>query len=113
MKLLDYVKTRATQSELATKLAITPVLVNQWANRKRPVPPDRCVDIERATEGAVTRPELRPDDWHRIWPELVPGPDAGSSGVQVCESAARVDDAETAPAMPKRRATDSEEFSNE
>lgn len=72
MNLLDYVKTRATQRELATKLAITPVLINQWANAKRPVPPERCVEIERATNGEVTRPELRPDDWQRIWPELIP-----------------------------------------
>ena len=73
MNLLSYVKTRATQVELATKLAITPVLINQWANGKRPIPPDRCVEIERATGGGVTRPELRPDDWERIWPELIPG----------------------------------------
>lgn len=26
--------------------------------------------IERATDGAVTRRDLRPDDWHLIWPEL-------------------------------------------
>jgi DNA-binding transcriptional regulator YdaS (Cro superfamily) len=71
MKLLDYVKTRATQRELATKLGITPVLINQWANAKRPIPPERCVAIERATDGEVTRPELRPDDWELIWPELV------------------------------------------
>ena len=70
MKLLDYVKTRATQRELATKLQITPVLINQWANAKRPIPPERCVAIERATNGEVTRPELRPDDWESIWPEL-------------------------------------------
>ena len=70
MKLLDYVKTRATQRELATKLAITPVLINQWANGKRPIPPERCVEIEHATNGEVTRPELRPSDWQRIWPEL-------------------------------------------
>ncbi|KGC15007.1 hypothetical protein DM48_333 [Burkholderia gladioli] len=30
-----------------------------------------CVAIERATEGAVTRRDLRPDDWQDIWPELV------------------------------------------
>lgn len=70
MKLLHYVKTQATQRELATKLAITPVLINQWANGKRPIPPERCVEIERATEGHVTRRDLRPDDWMRIWPEL-------------------------------------------
>lgn len=71
MKLLTYVKTRGTQRELASKLAITPVLINQWANQKRPVPPDRCVQIERATNGEVSRRDLRPDDWQDIWPELV------------------------------------------
>lgn len=79
MKLLHYVKTKATQRELAAKLAITPVLINQWANEKRPVPPDRCVEIELATGGEVTRRDLRPDDWHRIWPELAtPHPPAPS-----------------------------------
>lgn len=29
-----------------------------------------CVAIERATAGAVTRRDLRPNDWHLIWPEL-------------------------------------------
>lgn len=70
MNLLEYVQTRDTQRALAMKLAITPVLINQWANRKRPVPPNRCVEIEQATEGAVSRRELR-DDWQSIWPELI------------------------------------------
>lgn len=30
-----------------------------------------CAAIERATGGAVTRREMRPDDWWLIWPELV------------------------------------------
>jgi DNA-binding transcriptional regulator YdaS (Cro superfamily) len=29
------------------------------------------VAIERATRLAVRRWDLRPDDWHRIWPELI------------------------------------------
>lgn len=29
-------------------------------------------DIERITGGAVTRQNLRPDDYARIWPELAP-----------------------------------------
>ncbi len=29
-----------------------------------------CVAIEKATGGAVSRKDLRPDDWHLIWPEL-------------------------------------------
>lgn len=35
--------------------------------------PTLCVSIERATNGAVTRRDLRPDDWARIWPELADG----------------------------------------
>lgn len=34
-------------------------------------PIERCAAIERATSGQVTRRDLRPDDWHLIWPELV------------------------------------------
>lgn len=30
-----------------------------------------CVAIERESRGAVTRRDLRPDDWQEIWPELV------------------------------------------
>lgn len=37
----------------------------------RPVPIERCVEIEQKTERAVRRWDLRPDDWHRIWPELI------------------------------------------
>jgi DNA-binding transcriptional regulator YdaS (Cro superfamily) len=46
------------------------VLISQWANRVRQIPIERCPAIERATGGAVTRRDLRPDDWHVIWPEL-------------------------------------------
>ncbi|WP_414499360.1 MULTISPECIES: transcriptional regulator [unclassified Zymobacter] len=31
--------------------------------------------IERATEGAVTRQQLRPQDWPLIWPELADSPE--------------------------------------
>ncbi|MBV7457340.1 helix-turn-helix domain-containing protein [Acidovorax sp. sif1233] len=56
--------------------------IRQWqhgyANR-RPGP-THCVAIERATSGAVTRRDLRPDDWHLIWPELATAPPAADSG---------------------------------
>ncbi|EJN3231875.1 helix-turn-helix domain-containing protein [Escherichia coli] len=29
-----------------------------------------CVLIERASNGGVTRQQLRPNDWANIWPEL-------------------------------------------
>lgn len=50
--------------------------IRQWqhgyANR-RPGPA-HCLAIERATEGAVTRRDLRPDDFHLIWPDLTAQP---------------------------------------
>lgn len=35
----------------------------QWLSNARPVPVERCSAIERATNGAVTRRDLRPKDW--------------------------------------------------
>lgn len=46
--------------------------IRQWqhgyANRKPSA--QYCPAIVAATDGAVTLRELRPDDWHLIWPEL-------------------------------------------
>lgn len=36
----------------------------------RDASPNLSVAIERSTKGKVTRRDLRPDDWHLIWPEL-------------------------------------------
>ena len=55
---------------LARKIGVSPVLISQWRRGVRQVPPVRCIAIERATGGAVTRRDLRPADWLRIWPEL-------------------------------------------
>lgn len=46
-------------------------MVQQWKVGIRPVPAQYCPAIERETRGAVTRRDLRPEDWHRIWPELI------------------------------------------
>jgi DNA-binding transcriptional regulator YdaS (Cro superfamily) len=59
------------QACLARLLQVAPATVNQWARGHRPVPVERCAAIERATSGVVRRWDLRPDDWHLIWPELV------------------------------------------
>ena len=60
---------RGAASGLSRALGVAPSLVSQWASGDRPVPVDRCVAIERATNGAVTRQELLPDRWRAIWPE--------------------------------------------
>lgn len=41
-----------------------------WTNDLRPFPPEHCVTIERHFNGAITRKDLRPDDWQKFWPEL-------------------------------------------
>lgn len=60
-----------TQSGLARLLGTSQPLVHKWLSSKNPLAPEHCALIERATNGSVTRRELRPDDWHLIWPELV------------------------------------------
>lgn len=76
-----------SNAELAAALRVSPVLVSQWRTGARAVPIERCVAIERATSGAVTRLDLRPNDWHRIWPELI-GAD-GAPAVPAPEPAER------------------------
>jgi DNA-binding transcriptional regulator YdaS (Cro superfamily) len=55
---------------LARLVGVAPPTVHEWKTGKRPVPIERCLAIERATSGAVTRLDLRPDDYLDIWPEL-------------------------------------------
>lgn len=64
---------RGGVTDLAARLGIHPVYLSQLAKRQdgREPSPSMCVDIERATAEAVRRWDLRPNDWHRIWPELV------------------------------------------
>ena len=70
MKLKDYVADRGGIARLARQVGAQSQLMWQWSSGVRPVPIERCVSIERATDGAVSRIDLRPDDWHEIWPEL-------------------------------------------
>ena len=60
--------------------------VRQWRHGHdgRQPSPENCTAIEQATDGNVMRWDLRPDDWWRIWPELI-----GKKG---------------APAVPKQEA---------
>lgn len=71
---------RGAVARLAEKIGVHRVLVSQWAAEDgRPVPIEHCWAIERETGGDVSRRELRPFDWWRIWPDLVtaehPSPD--------------------------------------
>lgn len=50
-------------TKLADSLKVSPQVIFNW--RKRGVPAERVLDVERATDGRVTRHELRPD----LYPE--------------------------------------------
>ena len=72
MNLKHYLKTKGRGSIASLSKAIGGHAsdVSDWANGVRPIPPVRCVEIERATDGLVTRSEMRPNDYVLIWPEL-------------------------------------------
>jgi DNA-binding transcriptional regulator YdaS (Cro superfamily) len=75
MNLNDYFQSEGAISvaELARAIGIKdPAQVRQWRHGygDRKPSPENCVSIEQATGGRVTRQDLRPDDWPKIWPEL-------------------------------------------
>lgn len=55
-------------SALAKEIDVSSARLGNW--RLRSVPIEYCLAIETATAGEVSRKDLRPEDWHKIWPEL-------------------------------------------
>ena len=75
MRLAEYLSSdgAVTVKELAARIGVrSEAQVRQWQHgyADRQPSPQYCVAIEQATDGAVTRQDLRPSDWHKIWPEL-------------------------------------------
>lgn len=72
MKLSEFLdsRQRGAKARLAAQIGAHASDLSDWISGSRPVPVHRCSSIECATDGAVTRRDLRPDDWHLIWPEL-------------------------------------------
>jgi DNA-binding transcriptional regulator YdaS (Cro superfamily) len=73
MDLKTYIRAAPGNGQtLAAGLGIKPSFLSQLAHGIRKVTPKRAVQIEKLTHGAVTRKDLRADDWLEIWPELPP-----------------------------------------
>ncbi|MFG0610881.1 transcriptional regulator [Delftia sp. WSY_14] len=72
MKLSDYLHSqgRGSKARLARAIGAHASDLSDWLGGARSVPLHRCTAIEVATEGAVSRRDLRPDDWQSHWPEL-------------------------------------------
>jgi DNA-binding transcriptional regulator YdaS (Cro superfamily) len=80
MKLAPFLKTlpRGAAATLAGQVGISTVYLSQLAVGQggREPSPELCVRIENATLKQVRRWDLRPTDWHLIWPELITDHDA-------------------------------------
>jgi DNA-binding transcriptional regulator YdaS (Cro superfamily) len=71
MKLSEYLsQERGRAAAMAKALGTHAPNVTDWAKGKRPVPIAYGAQIEQLTAGLVTRQDLFPEDWLRIWPEL-------------------------------------------
>jgi DNA-binding transcriptional regulator YdaS (Cro superfamily) len=89
MTLSDYIKAqRGNATALAEKLGISLSNLSQIAHDSKGTSPSRCVAIEQATDGLVTRQELR-QDWEQIWPELAYCPCSKKSKGKAKAAAAR------------------------
>lgn len=72
MQLKNYIDEleRGDAKKLADQLNVSSSYLSQMASGRCPISPARCVEIEIATQGKVSRRDLRPSDWVKIWPEL-------------------------------------------
>jgi DNA-binding transcriptional regulator YdaS (Cro superfamily) len=68
---------------LARAIGVNSAIVYQWRTGRRPVPIEHCAAIEIATQGEVSRRDLRPDDCERIWPELAAKEPANATSEEV------------------------------
>lgn len=57
---------------VAALVGVKPPSVSGWKDAGR-IPADKRIRLAPIAEslGITTRKELFPDDWHRIWPELI------------------------------------------
>lgn len=65
------IKVAGGPTKVAERLGVSAQAVCFWRDGKRTFPVEHCAAIEDMSAGAVRRWDLRPDDWHRIWPELI------------------------------------------
>jgi DNA-binding transcriptional regulator YdaS (Cro superfamily) len=56
-------------TKVAGLLGVSAQAVCFWRDGKRQFPVEHCAVLDSLT--TVRRWHLRPDDWHRIWPELI------------------------------------------
>lgn len=74
MHLKSYIKDlpgEESREAFASKVGSTAGHLRNVMYGLRPCAPELAVSIQKATSELVMRWDLRPDDWARIWPELI------------------------------------------
>lgn len=71
-EVLDYLKSLPPEgrADFAARCGTSLGYIRKAASVGHLFSPATCVRIEAESSGVITRPMLRPDDWHLIWPEL-------------------------------------------
>ena len=71
MNLHEYLsQERGRQALMAKAIGAHAPDISRWADGSRAIPFHFGAPIELATGGQVTRKEMFPCDWERLWPEL-------------------------------------------
>lgn len=89
MDLNTFLQKRGACVEMARHLGVRSVMLSQWRYGVKQVPAERCIEIERASGGAVRCEELRPDvDWAYLRASNCPAEvGAGETARQTAEAA--------------------------
>lgn len=66
--LLSWLKTSSDEEVADT--GTTRAYLKQIAYGNKRASAEVAAAVERVTGGGTTRKDLRPDDWHLVWPEL-------------------------------------------
>lgn len=68
--------TAQARAAIAAKAGVSDAYLYQCLTGRRSMSPADAVRVESESGGVVRRWDLRPDDWWKIWPELVGQPGA-------------------------------------
>lgn len=79
--------TATDRAALAEKVGVNEQYLYQCLTGRKAMNPAEAVRVEAESGRAVMRWDLRPADWHRIWPELI-----GADGAPSVPESAPSDD---------------------
>ena len=65
----DAIERAGGPSKVASLLGLSVQAICFYRDGKRQFPPEHCAIL--SAESGIPRWVMRPDDWHRIWPELI------------------------------------------